>query len=136
MKGEYHMKPFSMLSFLLIAVLVFYSTSEAESWEKFFTNRAGYDFFYDKDSIVYPTKGTVQVWYKSVPTEDADVKAWVEWVELREVDCTRRRYRTLAGRVIYQNKPTEKLQESSWIYSEPGDLEDTFYRTICKGKNK
>ena len=128
------MKNFAILCFLLIAVCGFHSICEAENWRKFFTNRAGYDFFYDKDSIVYPNKNTVQVWYKSVPTEVADVKAWEEWVELREVDCTRRRYKRLAGRVIYQDKPEEKLQESTWIYSEPGDLEDTFYKTVCKEK--
>lgn len=131
------MKNLMILCFLLIAILGFHSICEAENWIKFCTNRAGYDFYYEKDSIVYQNNNIVQVWYKAVPTDWAEVKAWAEWLELREVDCVRRRYKTLAGRVTYHNKPTQILQESSWIYSEPGDqIEGIFYKTICKSKNK
>jgi hypothetical protein len=108
----------------------------AQNWQQFFVNQAGYAFFFDKDSIAFPGKNTVQVWYKSTPTDDAETKVWVEWLELREVDCTRRRYKTLQGRVIYEGKPMETLRESSWTYLEPGQLEDTFYRTVCTQRKK
>ncbi|MFA4916797.1 MAG: hypothetical protein WC560_09020 [Syntrophales bacterium] len=130
------MKTFLILCFTLLLVSGLYSICEAESWNKFFTNMVGYEFFYDKDSIVYPDKNTVQVWYKSVPTEKCESKVWEEYIELREVDCTRRRYKRLAGRITFRDEPMKTLEESTWIYSEPGDLDDAFYITVCKRKNK
>lgn len=125
------MRKLYVAPFLILAICILYSTSDAENWKKFFTNQADIDFFYDEDSICYPDKNTVQVWYKSAPTEAMENKPWTEWLELREVDCTRRRYKVLQGRVFYPNKPMTTLQESSWGYLEPGNLFDAFYKTVC-----
>jgi len=65
-------------SFMIVTVCIFCSTSEAENWKKFFTNQAGYEFFYDQDSIVYPNKNNVLVWHKSAPSLAAETKAWIE----------------------------------------------------------
>jgi hypothetical protein len=115
----------------IILLLVLASNAHAENWKKFFTNAAGYDFFYDKDSIIHPTKSTVQVWYKVEPTDEVENKAFLQWLELREVDCTRRRYKTLQGRASFKGKPMEILTESTWTYLEPGALYDAFYKTVC-----
>lgn len=125
------MRTFWLGSFVIVAVCLLCSKSDAENWKKFFTNQANYEFFYDQDSVVYPDKNTVQVWYKSAPNEAAENKAWAQWLELREVDCTRRRYKLLQGRVFYTDKPMKTLEESSWIYLEPGDLYDAFYKSVC-----
>ncbi len=86
------MKTGVLMSTLLLVVFGLCSTCVAENWQQFFVNQTGYAFFFDKDSIAYPDKNTVQVWYKSgFPTDVAEIKVLIEWLELREVDCTRRR---------------------------------------------
>ena len=84
--------------------------------EQFFLNQAGMAFFIDKDSISFPDKNTVQIWYKAIPTDKAEFKRFTEWLELREVDCIRRRYKTLQGHIWYPEKPEEQLHESGWEY--------------------
>ena len=95
-----------------------------------------YDFYYDKDSIANPDKDTLLIWYKSIPQKEAENKVWIEYLELREVDCSRRKYKRLQGSVTFENKAMEQLGESSWIYLEPNDLDSAFYDTACKKKNR
>ena len=93
-------------------------------------------FFIDKDSISFPDKNTVQIWYKAIPTDEAEFKGFTEWLELREVDCTRRRYKTLQGHIWYPEKPEEQLHESGWEYLQPGQLYDAFYHTACSQRKQ
>jgi hypothetical protein len=130
------MRPLGMTLLIIVLACILCSTSNAENWKKYFTNRAHIEFFYDQDSIVFPNKDIVLVWAKSAPLETADFKPWMEWLELREIDCTRRRYKTLQGRVLYKDKPMEQLKESSWVYLEPGELYDAFYRTVCQQRKR
>jgi hypothetical protein len=125
-----------LLVFLKAVIIIFSlcSFGYAENWTKFFSNAAGYDFYYNKDTIAYPNKDTILIWYRNVPQKETENKVWVEWIELREVDCSRRRYKRLQGRVTYEKKPMEDLNESSWIYLEPYDLDIAFYNTACVGK--
>lgn len=120
----------------MLIVLLFSSVSEAANWSVFFKNAAQYDFYYDKDSITKTKENTILVWQKIVPQKDAETKAWIEALDLREVDCTRRRYKTLQGKTIYENKPMKIKKESSWIYFEPDDLDTAFYMLVCEEQNK
>ncbi len=129
------MKNGSFISTLFLVTFGLYSTSYAEDWKQFFANKAGYTFSFDKDSLAYPDKYRVQVWFRSVPDE-AEIKVWLEWLELREVDCNRRRYKTLQGRVLYEDKPMEVLKESNWVYLEPNQLEDSFYKAVCSQRKQ
>ncbi len=117
---------------LIIIVFLLCSVSEAANWTIFFKSAARYDFYYDKDSITYTKENTVLVWYKVVPQKEAKIKAWIEALELREVDCMRKSYKTLQGKTVYGNKPMKIKKETSWIYFEPDDLDTAFYKTICK----
>jgi hypothetical protein len=113
---------------LLIPASVF-----AEKWTKFFSSTAKFDFFYSTETITYPADKTqILIWYKSIPQENAEIKAYIEWVELREVECSRRRFKRLQGRAIYENKPMEKLGETDWVYLEQNDLDIAFYNVACR----
>ncbi len=125
------MKIFNIVIIWTIVLLTWCSICEAESWKKYFSNVAGYDFFYEEDTIVRTNKNEVLVWYKSCPSnKELWDRAWDEWFELREVDCTKRRYRVLQGRILYKGK-METLAESTWTYLEPGALYESFYNAVC-----
>ena len=89
------MKTFNMIIVWIIVLLAWGSVCEAENWEKYFSNPAGYDFFIEKDTIVRLKESEVQVWFKSCPSKGHS-GAWDLWLELRLVDCTRRRYKVLS----------------------------------------
>lgn len=120
----------SVISIIILFLLS--SISAASDWVLFFKSAAKYDFFYDKDSLKKTNENTVLVWQKIVPQKEAEIKAWVEATELREVDCNRRKYKILAGKTLYENKPMKIKKESEWIYLEPDDLDSAFYKKICE----
>jgi len=126
------MKTACSLCFFMLVIFGLCPTSHAEDWQ-FFFNSNGIKYFYDKDSIAYPDKNTVQVWCKELATDEAYAQGvkLKQLQELKEVDCTRRRYKVLVGRVSYIDRPVEELVETSWFYSEPGALNDAFYRAVC-----
>jgi hypothetical protein len=122
----------TILSILTIVLCQGLATSGfAENWTKFFTNVSGYEFFINEETIAYPKKNTVLIWYKSgFPIEvKENGYEWIhEWMELREVDCSRRRYKRLQG----TKNVTEKLGETDWVYLEPNDLDIAFYNVTCR----
>ena len=125
------MKTFYLLKFCIMLLIPMVSICEAENWYKYFSNNAGYDFFIEKDSIVRLDKNIVQVWYKSCPSQGKN-GAWNEWLELRLLDCKRKRYKVLQG-AVYSKEKIEKLtEESTWTYSEPGALYDNFLKAVCE----
>lgn len=121
-------------SIFTITLLIIISTCQisfAENWFLFFKSAAELDFYIEKNSIHKTPEGTELVWQKIVPQKNAKLKPWIEATELREVDCARKKYKTLQGHRIYENKPKEIKSESAWTYFEPDDLDTAFYKTIC-----
>ena len=76
------MKIFNLVIIVTILSLTWVSVCTAENWVKYFSNRAGYEFFIEKDNLVRINENEVQVWYKSSPAE-GQKGAWDEWSELR-----------------------------------------------------
>jgi len=107
------------------------SVCKAENWEKYFSNRAGYDYLIEKDTLVYLNKNLIQVWYKSCPSQGKD-GAWDEWLELRLVDCKRKRYKVLQGTIYTKGKVEKLKEESTWAYLEPGALYESFFKIVCE----
>lgn len=67
----------SSILIVLISILVIsiYGTNaEGANWKPYgdkYSKTTDYRYFYDKDSVVYPTKGIVRVWARHMITEEA-----------------------------------------------------------------
>jgi hypothetical protein len=117
---------------IAICVLLIPASVFAENWTKFFTSNENIDFFYNKETISYTDKDTVLIWYRTVPQKNAKFKLWKDWIELREVDCSLKRYKRLQGK----RNMTEKLEKTDWISFGTSDLYIAFYNVACSEKNK
>jgi len=119
----------------IIAPLTLFFTCQlsfAANWVLFFKSAAELDFSIEKDSVHNTSDGTLLVWEKLVPQDNAKFKPWIELTELKEVDCNRKRYKTLQKEILYENKPIEQQYgESQWIYLDTSDLDTAFYKTVC-----
>ncbi len=78
------------------AVLVFIAAAcaaaEPDKWESYWKDRNDVRYFYDKDHVEYPAKGTAKVYRKRVFPEGSRQK---EIVSLDEINCKTLRYRSL-----------------------------------------
>jgi hypothetical protein len=91
------------------------------TWENYAEDRGGVQFYFDKESLSYPSKDLIRVWRKRVfPGRSSSQK---EIVSFDEIDCRTDRYRTL------------ELQGLNWddtktmIYKRPTPWTNIFENT-------
>ncbi len=116
----------------ITGLLLSMSDAHSADWSLYFENELGNKFFIDVASTQPTPDGTVRVWMKVVPAENASTKVTIE--EMREVDCSRRRYKRLQGWIygptLRSLEPTE-----GWYDFGPDDLNRALFDTVC-GKGK
>ena len=83
--------------FSIIFIIFFSVSTYGATWELYFANQLGNKFYIDTESIHRTPEGTILVWCKITPADNAKTKVTLEI--LREVDCSHRRYKTLQGTV-------------------------------------
>ena len=117
---------------LHVVILIFslFSIGYAYSWTKYFSIEPGYDFFYDENVTKYKDN-TFLIWNRTIPQKNTKSNSWIELIE---IDCSLKRYKRLRGRRKYENKPLQKIGESSWANFEPYDFDIAFYNTACSNR--
>jgi hypothetical protein len=73
----------------ILAISIYGTNVEGANWKPYgdkYSKTTDYRYFYDKDSVVYPTKGIVRVWARHMITEEAFKKL------LREKEAAKERW--------------------------------------------
>lgn len=145
-----------ILIILSILIVLFPGLINAVSWELYFKDKDGLKYFIDKDSVHKTPEGTFLVWRKIIfpktnkrkketdkEKSDKVISAsdFLRQLErnrqksedLYEIDCSRRRFKILQGKIYYENE-TDRTSESDWNYFEPNDLDESLYKQICELK--
>lgn len=106
-----------------------------KKWESYGNDGRGVEYFYQKESISFPTKSMVRVWRKRTFRQSAELK---EIIALDEIDCKNEKYRSVQSQGVRQDGSTTEMYvtPSPWytIYDESAD--DFFLNTSCKEINK
>jgi Surface-adhesin protein E len=114
----------------IVAFILFSVSANAARWELYFANKLGDRFYIDAASIQRTPEGTILVWRKITPADDAKKKVTIEI--LHEIDCSRRKYRVLQG-TIYSDS-IKSYEKTDWEYFTPDDLSKALFAAVCKGK--
>jgi len=111
-----------------------YSAEWSPCYEFKLTNNIIHRDFIDKGSIQETPEGTILVWLKQVsPEKPMPKEIWFE--ELREVDCSRRRYKMLQGYIFLPEY--REVEPYGWTYFTPADESIALFNAVCgKGKKK
>jgi hypothetical protein len=130
------MKRSTWIAFLLIVFGLTATVAFSAEWFLYAENVPGYRFYIDKESIQRTPEGTILVWRKTESPDNAVVEIHGE--ELREIDCSRRRFKILQGTIWGGKEGMKPVTPSkSWEYFGPNDLESALYGIVCvKGKKK
>jgi hypothetical protein len=118
---------------LAILIFSFSATGYAQEWTKFFSIKSGFDFYYD-ENISRFKDNTYLVWYRTIPRKKNNPGSWTELIELVKVDCALTRYKRLKGSRKYENRPLQKIGETSWIQFNPYDFDLALYNTACRAR--
>ena len=148
---------FSKRNWLILSILIilFPLSINAVSWELYFEDKDGLKYLIDKDSIQKTPENTWLVWRKIIfprtnkkketDKEKSDtVKSALDFLRqlernrekseyLNEIDCSRRRFKVLQGKIYYEND-IDSISKSDWNYFEPNDLDESLYGKICEPK--
>ena len=116
---------------LCLAVLGLTATlSYSADWSFFYQNDTlplKERYYIDKRSIHTTPEGTILVWRKSVSISNTIPRIWIE--ELREVDCSRHRFKVLQGTVWRPSYRT--IEPDDWYYFTSDDMSLAFFETVC-----
>ncbi|MCF6155591.1 MAG: hypothetical protein E3K36_10130 [Candidatus Brocadia sp.] len=129
-------KYLTLLSLLLSIIFFSLNINAKEGkWKYYATGEDRTKHYYDPESVVYISGNIVRVWEKTT-TSEASTSLTKELETLREIDCSRRRYRVLEMRVEFRDG-SEKEQSFSgpkWMDITRNTWLDTLYEILCKGK--
>jgi len=104
--------------------------STEAKWEKYDWDMNGVEYFYDKESISYPSATTLQVRRQRVFPSGASYR---NIVTVDQIDCDKGKYRYISIEVTNKDGSTEEfLKASQWAYISVGMPEDYFLREYCK----
>jgi hypothetical protein len=126
---------------LFLFVLAFSNVFGAD-W-KFFSKSEGSSFFYDAESVSWPSEKIVRVWVKAVVSEK-DRLVWVakggkKYLNLSyiksslEINCTDRSERSLSVDLFSEQDILDSFQgqPSDWSFIPAGSNWDNLYKAIC-----
>lgn len=127
---------FSLLS-LLLGIIFFPLNIDAKEgkWKYYATGDDRAKHYYDPESVVNTSGNIVRVWEKTT-TSEASTSLTKELKTLREMDCSKRRYRILEMRVEFRDG-SEKEQSFSnprWMDIPQNTWLDTLYEILCTRK--
>lgn len=104
-------------------------------WEKYGVDGRGVEYYYQKDTVSFPTKTTVHVWRKRTFRQRPQLK---EIVSFDEIDCKTEKYRSLQTQGVRQDDSTTEMYvtPSPWYVIYDDSADDFFLNTSCKEINK
>ncbi len=114
----------------VIAIISCSVSAHGARWELYFQNQLGNRFYIDAESVHRTPEGTILVWRKITSPDDAKKEITMEI--LYEIDCSRRRLRTLQGTVYGDG--IKIMEKTDWEYFTPDDLSNALFKAICDGK--
>jgi len=133
---------------ILIGILVLFSGINIhadENWRIYGITKY-FIFFYDSNSIIYPSNNIIKLWIKSI-SKCNDIKDWaikdhpncanVEWVyvlTLTEIDCSRKQDRDIKS--VGYSKEGDTLEyspegSSQWMDIIPESYTEILYKIFC-----
>lgn len=130
-------KPVIFLSLLLSVIVSFsrISRTEDEKWKYYATSKDNTKHYYDVKSITYTSDSLVRVWDKTIVSENSN-SLTREMRMLREMDCSKRRYRSLEMRVEYiDGSEKEKVySRPAWVPVTSNTWIESLFEIVCKKK--
>ena len=116
-----------------IMTLALGATALGASWRPFHNKTDDSVMFYDYDSIVAPTKTSVNVWIKH------EVRAKIYSLSLWEISCSERKIRTLikhgydtSNNSIIELPNSDDRYPTRWTYAVPDTYEYKLTSMLCK----
>ena len=123
-----------LLVYSTVCMSALYSRAAEESerkWTSYMRDRdTGVEYFYDKETLIKPSKEPIQVWRRRVFPTGASQK---EIVTLDEIDCRKARYRSLELSVTYWDGTTKAYDKvSPWSNVYANSVEEFLMDEHCK----
>jgi hypothetical protein len=110
-----------------------------------------FSYFYDSATISYPSKAIARVWTKTIYKEKGRVKTMERFrgnkelsgiiknvdhtLNLFEINCLDKKFRTLSGIFYSKNGKVLKTVESTsglWKFIPPDTMYEAIYEVVCK----
>lgn len=129
-------KPVIFFSLFLSITLSFSGIgAQDEQWKYYATAEDYTKHYYDVKSITHTADNSVRVWEKTIVSKTSS-SLTKEIKMLREIDCSKRRYRSLEMRVEYiDGSESEKVYSNpEWISIMSNTWIDRLYEIVCKKK--
>jgi hypothetical protein len=142
---------------MLCGVCLSCTGAYAAEWVRYFSDKLGNEWFYDRESVSYPSKGIVGVRGKGIyskdgvreeiaertksnsPTQGFDGLSYI--MERFEVNCKKsefevyeRGYYNRAGKILHAFTTPKK--RSYWYAINPESKMDALYKCVCKLQGK
>jgi hypothetical protein len=145
-----------VVALALLCVFLTCSNAKGEEWVYYASDSQGSDFFYDRESISFPSTNIIRVRKKRVFTEEARKQIMVDRAEaqlptegfdelsysliLEETNCKTRKsnirvisYCGKTGNII--SRVTVPGIVGSWETLRPGSIGDMLRKAVCKVRN-
>ncbi|MBA4416395.1 MAG: hypothetical protein C0392_00575 [Syntrophus sp. (in: bacteria)] len=106
-----------------------------KKWEEHARNKLNTIFYYEKETVSYPSRGFIRVWRKRVlPYRMVDK----EIISLEEIDCKRDKHRSIFIQVVRKDDKVETFKKPSpdWAAIFPGSPEESLMDKYCGEASK
>lgn len=132
MKESWILKKLAIFSVIFICIVwVSQVSSQAEEWQHFFTNSSGDRFYYDRQSITYPSDSVVKIQSKVSNAREGTKQR--ELRMLMEIDCSKQMYRKLESQILNSDGTIRaSSQPSGWSDIIPQSNIATLADKVCK----
>lgn len=136
---------------VIIAIAILYCAEAIAADWKSLGSDDDFSYFYDSATISYPSKAIARVWTKTIYKEKGRVKSMERFrdnrelsgiiknvdhtLNLFEIKCPDRKFRTLSGIFYSKNGKVLKTVESTsgpWKFIPPDTIYETIYELVCK----
>jgi hypothetical protein len=139
------------VTFMAIAIAIFSCAEAIAADWKSLGSDDDFSYFYDSTTISYPSKAIARVWTKTIYKEKGRVKSLERFrdnkelsgiiknldhtLNLFEINCLDKKFRTLSGIFYSKNGKVLKTVESTsgpWKFIPPDTMYEAIYDLVCK----
>ena len=142
---------------IFCGICLFCAEAHAAEWVRYFSDKVGNEWSYDRSSMGFPSKGIVSVWGKGIYSKDgvqqeiaertksklptqgfSELSYLVERFEINcktsEFDVYERGLYTKEGKALHSY--TAPRKRSHWYAINPASKMDALYKSVCKLQGK
>ncbi len=128
----------SLILYTAVALLATTFCTAAEpdkdGWTKYYVDRMGVDYFYDKDHVEYPSKGLIKVIRKRIFPKGSQQK---EIISIDEMNCGTLKHRSLGlTTVAFDGDSKTTNLNSEWAYVWGNTPEEWITDKLCPETKK